>query len=83
MGHHVLSELREDHGFARATMAFRAAMLASARAVGPMTGQIQPRGCAAEGLRLVSPALGASPSGKAADFDSAIRRFESCRPSHY
>src|SRR5208282_5176328 len=26
--------------------------------------------------------LGASPSGKAADFDSAIRRFESSRPSH-
>ena len=27
-------------------------------------------------------AIGASPSGKAADFDSAIRRFESSRPSH-
>src|SRR6185437_11419295 len=26
--------------------------------------------------------IGASPSGKAADFDSAIRRFESSRPSH-
>jgi hypothetical protein len=26
-------------------------------------------------------AFGASPSGKAADFDSAIRRFESSRPS--
>ena len=26
--------------------------------------------------------VGASPSGKAADFDSAIRRFESSRPSH-
>src|SRR5579885_461667 len=26
-------------------------------------------------------AIGASPSGKAADFDSAIRRFESSRPS--
>jgi hypothetical protein len=25
--------------------------------------------------------IGASPSGKAADFDSAIRRFESSRPS--
>jgi hypothetical protein len=28
------------------------------------------------------PGVGASPSGKAADFDSAIRRFESSRPSH-
>ena len=27
------------------------------------------------------PAIGASPSGKAADFDSAIRRFDPCRPS--
>ena len=26
--------------------------------------------------------LGASPSGKAVDFDSTIRRFESSRPSH-
>jgi hypothetical protein len=26
--------------------------------------------------------IGASPSGKAADFDSAMRRFESSRPSH-
>jgi hypothetical protein len=26
---------------------------------------------------------GASPSGKAPDFGSGIRRFESCRPSHY
>ena len=26
--------------------------------------------------------VGASPSGKAADFDSAMRRFESSRPSH-
>ncbi len=26
--------------------------------------------------------FGASPSGKAADFDSAMRRFESSRPSH-
>jgi hypothetical protein len=26
--------------------------------------------------------LGMSPSGKAADFDSAIRRFESYHPSH-
>lgn len=25
---------------------------------------------------------GPSPSGKAAGFDPAIRRFESCRPSH-
>lgn len=29
----------------------------------------------------VDRAIGASPSGKAADFDSAIRRFESSRPS--
>ena len=26
---------------------------------------------------------GVSPSGKAVDFDSAIRRFESCHPSQY
>jgi hypothetical protein len=30
---------------------------------------------------LVLRRIGASPSGKAADFDSAIRRFESSRPS--
>ncbi len=30
-----------------------------------------------------SRAIGASPSGKAAAFDAAIRRFESCRPSQY
>src|SRR5208283_3613034 len=30
----------------------------------------------------LSRIIGASPSGKAADFDSAIRRFESSRPSH-
>ena len=28
------------------------------------------------------PSVGASPSGKAPDFDSGIRRFESFRPSH-
>ena len=27
--------------------------------------------------------VGASPSGKAPDFDSGIRRFESSRPSHF
>ena len=27
--------------------------------------------------------VGASPSGKAAAFDAAIRRFESCRPSQF
>jgi hypothetical protein len=27
------------------------------------------------------PAVGASPSGKAVDFDSTMRRFESSRPS--
>ena len=26
---------------------------------------------------------GLSPSGKAPDFDSGIRRFKSCQPSHY
>ena len=31
---------------------------------------------------LYKPNFGASPSGKAADFDSAIRRFESFRPSN-
>ena len=30
----------------------------------------------------VRRSLGASPSGKAPDFGSGIRRFESCRPSH-
>ena len=30
---------------------------------------------------LFSNNHGVSPSGKAADFDSAIRRFESCHPS--
>jgi hypothetical protein len=32
-------------------------------------------------LTMVRAPVGASPSGKAADFDSAIRRFESSRPS--
>ena len=32
--------------------------------------------------RSVLRPIGASPSGKAADFDSAMRRFESSRPSH-
>ena len=27
--------------------------------------------------------IGMSPSGKAPDFDSGIRRFESCHPSHF
>jgi hypothetical protein len=34
------------------------------------------------GRVLTRVRFGASPSGKAADFDSAIRRFESSRPSH-
>ena len=29
-----------------------------------------------------SPHIGMSPSGKATDFDSVMRRFESCHPSH-
>ena len=29
-----------------------------------------------------SPHAGVSPSGKALDFDSSIRRFESCYPCH-
>src|SRR4051794_10148790 len=33
--------------------------------------------------RLCSRAIGASPSGKAADFESAIRRFESFRPNQF
>ena len=33
--------------------------------------------------RSLAGRVGASPSGKAADFDSAMRRFESCRPSQY
>jgi hypothetical protein len=33
--------------------------------------------------RQVLQMIGASPSGKAADFDSAMRRFESSRPSQY
>jgi hypothetical protein len=32
----VPSELREDHGFARATLAFRSALLSSSRHVGPL-----------------------------------------------
>ena len=40
----------------------------------------------AESLAVVVPGhrsiVGASPSGKAAGFDPAIRRFESFRPSH-
>ena len=45
-------------------------------------------GVAGQGAALYGPRpparrrIGASPSGKAADFDSAIRRFESSRPSH-
>ena len=31
---------------------------------------------------MYKPNFGASPSGKAADFDSAIRKFESFRPSN-
>src|SRR5580704_4114534 len=31
--------------------------------------------------RFSGPSIGASPSGKAVDFDSTIRRFESSRPS--
>ena len=38
-------------------------------------------GCLSAGPRLSSRPLGASPSGKAPDFGSGIRRFESCRPS--
>ena len=30
----------------------------------------------------IGAAFGASPSGKAADFDSAMRRFDPSRPSH-
>ena len=32
---------------------------------------------------LSGPSIGASPSGKAVDFDSTIRRFESSRPSQH
>ena len=35
----------------------------------------------AEGADAFDAGFGASPSGKAADFDSAIRRFEPSRPS--
>ena len=35
----------------------------------------------ANGLGYRGPTIGASPSGKAADFDSAIRRFDPSRPS--
>ena len=31
---------------------------------------------------VLSPHIGVSPSGKARDFDSRTRRFESCYPSH-
>lgn len=32
--------------------------------------------------RRTVASIGMSPSGKAPDFDSGIRRFESCHPSH-
>ena len=32
---------------------------------------------------IVHPIFGMSPSGKAMDFDSIMRRFKSCHPSHY
>lgn len=32
--------------------------------------------------RLASPSDGASSSGKTLDFDSSMRRFDPCRPSH-
>ena len=35
------------------------------------------------GPAAFQPAIGASPSGKAVDFDSTIRRFESSRPSQH
>jgi hypothetical protein len=38
-------------------------------------------GPAVAGGSLETNGIGASPSGKAADFDSAMRRFESSRPS--
>src|ERR1700730_5503877 len=39
-------------------------------------------GCGRRGWqRGIKSGIGASPSGKAADFDSAMRRFESSRPS--
>ena len=31
---------------------------------------------------LIKSHIGMSPSGKALDFDSSMRRFESCHPSH-
>ena len=38
----VPSELREDHGFARAMLAFRAALLSSSRHVGPILKPVTP-----------------------------------------
>ena len=32
--------------------------------------------------RVAARSIGMSPSGKATDFDSVTRRFESCHPSH-
>ncbi len=32
---------------------------------------------------MIATSGGASPSGKAADFESAIRRFESFRPNYH
>ena len=34
-------------------------------------------------FNLLSDTIGVSPSGKAPDFDSGIRRFKSCHPSQY
>jgi polysaccharide transporter, PST family len=47
----------------------------------PWAASCAAKGCFPASAPLLSCALGASPSGKAADFGSAIRRFESSRPS--
>ncbi len=42
----------------------------------------QPMAAGTRSRRAAPGAVGASPSGKAGDFDSPMRRFESSRPSH-
>ncbi len=66
---------RAPAGRAAAIRAARFAVRSTIACIAPRA-QLRPNG------RCAGRYGGASPSGKAADFDSAIRRFESSRPSH-
>jgi hypothetical protein len=51
----------------------------------PLVGRVEPAmicGYAEPPTALFGRRIGASPSGKALDFDSSIRRFDPFRPSH-